>query len=179
MIFNPKKTLILKFIYSIIVFSGVYISFISSNRDNPVRLSYNNAQELYSILPQGWAFFTRNPKEEVLQLYKEDKSNLKLINNSASLSFKDVFGLKRDVRKKSAELAEIIKKIPSEKWETKKSSDKMKNLINLKISDTVINVFNNKLLTGDYIIVRSRRKPWAWSNSSITLPYRCIKIHVK
>lgn len=175
---NPR-TSFLKFLYFIIVFVWVYISFIASNTDNPVHLSYNSAQEIYSFVPQGWAFFTRDPKEEVVQLYMQQDDDLILINKSASLSFKDFFGLKRDVRKKSAELAEILKKIPSRKWSISDDLDKLKNLRSLNTTDTIINVFEEKLLRGNYVIYSSRRKPWAWAKSETKIPYRYIKIYIK
>ncbi len=166
-------------IYVSIVFSGVYISFIVSNRDNPVRLSYTSVQELYSVFPQGWAFFTRNPKEEVLQLYKMEGDKLVLVNNSASLSFKDFFGFKRQTRKVSAELAEIIKKVPTQSWKEHRGGEISEVLKKLVLSDTVSNIFTEKLLSGEYIIYRSKRVPWAWSKSNVKLPYRAVKIYVK
>lgn len=173
--FKNLRTLI----YVSIVFSGVYVSFIVSNRDNPVRLSYTSVQELYSVFPQGWAFFTRNPKEEVLQLYQLDQGKLLLVNNSTSLSFKDFFGFKRRTRKVSAELAEIIKKVPVKSWKEYRGREVSEVLKSLMLSDTVPNVFEEKLLTGEYIVYRSKRVPWAWSKSSVKLPYRAVKIYVK
>lgn len=171
-----------KLIYIVSVFSITYLAFIASNKDNPVRLKYSNAQRIYDFIPQGWAFFTRNPKENVVKLYKlSDRHNLEYINSTTSLSYKDLFGIKRHKRRISAELSEIISNMKKgEKWKEYRNVKVEDVSKEISTSDTITNNFVNPLLErGEYVIYSSKRLPWAWENSKVNLPFKIKKIYIR
>lgn len=169
-----------KTLYILFVFFATYFAFIASNTDNPVRLSYSSAQGIYSFVPQGWAFFTRNPKENVVKFYKVENSQLNHINGTTSLSFKDVFGLKRHKRRISEEFSQIMSNIKKEcKWQEFRGVEINKASKKTMVCDTVINNFKAPLLeNGEYLIYSSRRLPWAWAKSKTDIPYKLRKIHI-
>lgn len=175
------KIKIYKIIYFISVFTITYISFISSNTDNPVSLNYSNVQRIHDFIPQGWAFFTRNPREDVVKLYKIENSRLVYVNNTSSLSFEDLFGIKRHKRHISAELSDIIININKTKeWHEFRNTVFLQAVNTIQTSDTIVNKFKKKLLTsGEYVIYSSRRMPWAWESSAVNLPYKLKKIYIK
>lgn len=167
------------FLLVFIVFAGVYISFIASNRDNPVRLSYKSNQEIYSVFPQGWAFFTRDPKEDVMILYDFQNKKEEAVNKTASLSTESLFGINREGRRISIELAAVVNKIPAKSWITNEERVSMEMLKALPLNDTIENVVPDPILKGTYVIYRAGRKPWAWAKSPTQMPYKCIKIAIQ
>jgi len=171
------KIKIYKVIYVFLIFLATYFAFISSNSDNPVDLGYSNAQRIYDIAPQGWAFFTRDPKERVVRLYKIQKNELIYINKTTSLSSRDIFGVKRDKRWISIELAGIIANVEtSKKWEEFRNTTFHEAAKSLEITDTVKVKKNSLLDEGEYMVCISRRLPWAWAKADVKLPYRAKKI---
>lgn len=175
------KVKIYKSVYLITIFSITYIAFISSNTDNPVHLNYSSAQRIYDFIPQGWAFFTRNPRENVVKLYKVDDHKLVYLNSTTSLSFEDFLGIKRHKRRISAELSEIISNMKkTKKWNEFRNIEVATAVNKIQISDTIENKFKNKLLkSGEYLIFSSKRMPWAWESSNAILPYKLKKIYIK
>jgi len=159
------------------IFLATYFAFISSNTDNPIRLYCLSTQGIYNFVPQGWAFFTRDPKENVLKLYKIQNNELIYINKTASLSFQDAFGIKRNKRGISIELAEIVAGMEtSKKWEGFRDIELSEASKTMKITDTVKVQKKSLLEQGKYIICTSRRLPWAWAKTEVKLPYRAKKI---
>jgi antimicrobial peptide system SdpA family protein len=167
------------FLLVIIVFTGVYISFIASNRDNPVRLSYKSTTEIYSVFPQGWAFFTRDPKEDVLIVYDFQNDKEEAVNETASLSLGNLLGINRKGRRISIELAAVVNKIPAKAWTKERKRMSIEKLKSLPLVDTVENVLPNPILQGTYVIYRANRKPWAWAKSKTQMPYKCIKVAIQ
>lgn len=167
------------FLLVFIVFAGVYISFIASNRDNPVRLSYKSTQEIYSVFPQGWAFFTRDPKEDVLIVYDFQNNNKEAVNKTASLSLENLLGINRKGRRVSIELAAVVNKIPAKAWSPNREKVSLEKLKSLPLKDTVVNVLPDPILKGTYVIYRATRKPWAWATSSTQMPYQCVKVAIQ
>ena len=131
---------------------------------NPLSI-YNSevTSTFQSFLPEGWAFFTRNPKEdEVIIYYKE---NGKWIQNPLTPLSKpgNSFGLNRLVRAQSVEMAMIIPQ-PSEKdWQHCKG-----NFVDCIKKDTtkiieVRNISPMPILKDTIAIVSYSPVPWAWS----------------
>ncbi len=166
-------------IWFLIVGGSISFSFIASNTDNPVRLANSNAQEINSLFPQGWAFFTRDPREEIIRLYEQEEKDYIYLNKSSSLLVADIFGIKRHKRRLSSELAEIIKKIPSKSWMSYENEKLFESMSLLKVTDTLKNEFKNNILKGEKIIYRSKRVPWAWSSSNVKMPYMLAKVYIQ
>jgi antimicrobial peptide system SdpA family protein len=166
-------------LFILVVVAGAYFAFIVSNRDTPVRFSYKSVREYYSIFPQGWAFFTKDPKEPVLKIFRQENGRLVHLNNTASLNLGDALGLKRNKRKMSAELAQTLSKVAATKWTKYEAGNIEEVAVKLPIADTIESKFNHKLLQGEYIFYQSERVPWAWAQSYPKIPFQCIKIFVK
>jgi antimicrobial peptide system SdpA family protein len=166
-------------LFILVIMAGVYFAFTVSNRDTPVRFSYKSVREYYSIFPQGWAFFTRNPREAVLKIYRQENGRLVHLNSTASLSLGDALGLKRHKRKISTEFAQVISRVAASKWTKFDTGDIEEKAKGLPIADTIESRFDQKLLQGEYVFYQSERVPWAWAASNPKMPFQCIKIFVK
>jgi antimicrobial peptide system SdpA family protein len=130
---------------------------LSFNSDNTFNI---DTQTLGQISPQGYAFFTKNPKEPQVYIYKVDKSN-KLKNicpNSSSAEM--YFGLSRKNTRLSYDFTEILSNL--RKWE---SIEKVEKFYLTKLDTFKISRKDMLKHNGKYLIIKEERIPWAWSKS--------------
>ncbi|MRM86663.1 hypothetical protein D1Z98_12280 [Riemerella anatipestifer] len=63
---------------SLFIFSTFSIILISSIPFNPIQYKINFVKQVYTYLPQGWAFFTRDARENQLYIYKINNNKLEI-----------------------------------------------------------------------------------------------------
>lgn len=168
----------------ILIINTLFIFFVFNNSlststpyDNP----YFVKKLTRNLFPEGWGFFTRNPREEMLYFLKNDNDKLiKMINPCSSSEYS--FGLDRNCRSKSAELEVIISQINDSLWVTEDTSILLgkKKIFSIP-KDTVTNFFYYPKITGNILIVKQKRLPWAWSKNrnNLKIPLKYIEIYVK
>jgi len=171
------------FITSLFVFIFfVFSLFFYTIKVNPVKLKTELSQTAFTLLPQGWAFFTRSPREAQVLIYKSDyNKNFKEVNQRHS-SYKNIFGLNRQASKMIAEL-QFIKKEINDTLYTKTEWNYQANNFGL-IPTSVIDVknqFKDPLLCGEYLLVFQKSIPWAWSKNieKIKMPSKIIRIKIE
>jgi antimicrobial peptide system SdpA family protein len=132
------------------------------------------------LVPEGWAFFTRNPREPDIVLYKKIKGQWMHdpINPLSMIS--NWWGLDRRPRAQSTEMAMILHSIPQDLWVSCDSS--IENCLT-NFTDSVILQINNTVprpVLCDTVAVQLLPPvPWAWSkNRNLVMPYRLIYIKV-
>jgi antimicrobial peptide system SdpA family protein len=153
---------------SVILFLGiimisclVFMTGISYVIFNPLTMAYKKQEQVRTLIPQGWAFFTRNPREKSVLWYQKQNDEWVLINSS-SANYKKIFGLSRLSRRQNIELGALMAQLNYAKnW-----VDCKNNLPNACIPDST-NVlkskFTNPLIKGEYILRMVEPVPWAWS----------------
>ena len=170
--------------YSVSIITVVLVSFfvyIYSTRENPILLYNNFNNDVFDVVPQGWAFFTRDPREPQVIIY-EIKNN-KIINmEHRHSSYKRIFGLERDYGKLISELQVIlsnVKKAEFENYHWNYQSEINNTYIPKKIHYCK-NKYNNPLLTKEYLVVFQKAIPWAWLNSidKIKMEAKIIRIKI-
>jgi antimicrobial peptide system SdpA family protein len=150
--------------------------------DNPVKLNVNLDNNLFTFVPQGWAFFTRNPREAQIVIYKRNNMNQFEEINQRHSSFHNFFGLNRRASKIFSELQFIKSKINDTLYEN--SQWNYQENLRSKIPNRVINVRNqmiNPILCGEYIVVYQKFVPWAWTKSlnKIQMPAKIIRLNIE
>lgn len=145
-----------KILYNIIPLIIAFILFISFSSDSAFRY---DSKYLNTFLPQGYAFFTREPKEPNIYVYKiENEGKIKRVINKASLSGEAFLGLNRSNRRTEIEFQYPISKIY--KWHKSiKESEIYIDTIRYKINEI-------NLVQGHYLFVKERRIPWAWAGNN-------------
>lgn len=169
------------FFYPILI-AVLWITFLNyvfiSSLPIPNNTSYKQKATFFNIIPQGWGFFTRDPRENEIYLYT-------IINNSVvkftdtNGSQKNFYGASRKNRLIGIELGLLIPKINKSSWKEMKGG---KLVFNPKIhTDTILNKFSPCNIKGTYFIVEQERIPWAWSRNynNLIMPYKYAKIYVK
>ncbi|BDD06267.1 SdpA family antimicrobial peptide system protein [Aureibacter tunicatorum] len=132
---------------------------ISSFPKSAISMPGNVKYYLNALVPQGWGFFTKSPRENYLTLYEVENDQLIKIplNNS---DIKNYFGLSRMGRSLFMEISIIKSQISESEWS--KGFDKSISLENAyQVNNTD---FLHYLKKGKYVIVEENFIPWNWAN---------------
>lgn len=127
------------------------------------------------LAPQGWAFFTRNPREEQLYVYERENESWKLKTLPNSYFF---LGAGRDMRTQSSEVNDLLANVYNKKWVEFNSPINFYEIEKM----TPIHIKNKLLhptICGDVFIKAVAPKPWAWSkNEKFIMPYKIVRLNV-
>lgn len=177
-----KITRRLKIIFwALVIFSSTMLySIMGSSLQTPFYINKLIKLNISYFLPQGWAFFTRDAREEKVFAFKRQLNGKLTKLSPPSASYIYLFGLNREGRKLSSEYLSLLSQIDRISWiscnydldEIAIQSHKIKP-ISLK-SDTHISK-----CCGEIIFVKTRLKPWAWNKfESIEMPAKFIRLYV-
>ena len=144
----------------------------------PSNESFFKKTVFFNFLPQGWGFFTRDPREDEVILYQiiEDTAiQYTQTNNSRD----NWYGFSRRNRLKLIEAGVIVSQIKDSLWMKMKGGDFI--LDRGIYTDTINSRFKPCNIKGDYFVVKRERIPWAWAKKQeeIIMPYSYVKIYVK
>ncbi|MEM9389998.1 MAG: SdpA family antimicrobial peptide system protein [Bacteroidota bacterium] len=109
--------------------SIVYLVFIflvadSSLGYNPIRLPKSVNSSVFSLIPQGWGFFTRDPREPLIDLYEISETNLNKLTLPNS-SFEYLYGFSRGMRFRASRVGYLTEQISETAWESFENLDKI------------------------------------------------------
>ncbi len=159
----------------------LYLVGLASLPYNPLSLSSSHRFDLISIIPEGWAFFTRNAREDVVYVYKKDENNKWNLISIPGGSSRYLFGLNRKGRAFDAEVGLLLQEVPETKWiESKRSIDYFFEATTVLPVIKVENEVNFPSCTGEVIIQKTPLIPWAWSTlkTKIIMPYKIVELNV-
>jgi antimicrobial peptide system SdpA family protein len=134
---------------------------------------------LRAVLPEGFSFFTRNPREpQVVLLSKSDGAEVDLNNNAPD----NLFGLSRYSRALNLEMSVIWNAVRNETWHSSDSHYDLlstANVPNYVIADS----FPEPFLSGDYYLKVSEPIPWAWAKvfrqQNRAMPFKIVGVTIK
>ena len=157
-----------------------YKVILSSLPYNPFSPEYKEKIRIMTFIPEGWGFFTRNPREPDLHLFIL-KNNRWVKNPNMPISnFRNAMGLSRLPRAQSVEIAMLISKVKENDWKTSEL-----NINNLELKNpsiiTIKELFPYAILKDTLCIVQQAPIPWAWSwnRSVLKMPSKYIVINVR
>ncbi len=173
---QPPSNLISFLLLPLIIGGIGYMAILSSVPFNPISMDYNKSQVIFTFIPQGWGFFTRDARELRTLVYSKQGDELNLVNGSASTA-SELFGLSRESRRENIELGQLISVLPdsiwmncpSKKWQDCESAPYQ-----------IQSPFKNPKFNGEYVLIRTEPVPWAWSSryASIQMPFSICHIDV-
>lgn len=150
----------------IVVFFICYMCFISTfAREGAVRIPFYYKQISKYIIQQGWAFFTKNPRESLYNLYALD-SDGNIINDKIvkpHTHYSNLFGISRKPRRLGFELSAIVSNVRKKHWYSACciSDISLEPQKTVFISNPMI-----KYLEGDYVVVKEESVPWAYFSNN-------------
>jgi antimicrobial peptide system SdpA family protein len=172
------------YLFSFIVFSTFFlffvVVFVSYLPFSPIAFSNKTKSHLQTLLPQGWAFFTRSPKEKTINVYQIKNKSVENINyKSGDIQF--LFGAKKNARMQMFEIGTILNQIPDSLWLKNKGAIKNTNILDTIIPLQIVNRCIFKSVKGLVIIEKIDPLPWAWCNSknTIKMPSEFVYLNVK
>lgn len=150
------------------IFFAIIIGFFLVNFKEESTVTFRN-KTIDMLVPQGFAFFTRNPREPQIYIYKYIKQDsLVIVNKKSSLSLSQRFGLSRTNRRVNIEFNNVLNKILI--WHKDYDLAK-KDIVSININDE-----ESKIIQGKYLFVKEERIPWAWAKNDKLKPKRRYKI---
>jgi antimicrobial peptide system SdpA family protein len=128
----------------------------------PFRLPFVDREQVHAVLPEGWAFFTRSPREPELTSYRlHPDGTWHLATQRSSMSFASALGLNRRDRAQGTELAGIVNPLAAADW-TGCDQAPTACLAEVAVARTLPNRSNHPTLCGDVGLVVQDVLPWAW-----------------
>ena len=151
----------------IIILSFFYFNFLSMQRHSVIPIKSGGKNTIKFFLPQGWGFFTRNPREDKYVLYQVSKNNTLELVTFKSTSSQNLFGLSRKGNRINIEALRIKSLLPNpNKWLN--STRDLHRLNFDSISFNPINYnpkqFDEKKIIqpGKYVFKKYSITPWNW-----------------
>lgn len=154
------------FLVSFIILS-LFSAYIGSN---PLAPGYANAYQLTKIIPEGWGFFTRNPREPVYKFYECDGDSFAQMNLHNN-SFRSLAGLSKINRRYNLELQRLKPLIPDSVYV------EAEDLSSISFNEKNEDIFQIEDIRGmDYHFIEENKvyaisveliKPWLYVNKNI------------
>lgn len=130
---------------------------------------------VHSVLPQGWAFFTKDPKTTMYDIYKREDGHLTKINFKTSEP-ENLFGISRKSIKIKTEVSDIAAKLPDSLWNittNQNDFDRKSRLFHLMI------VGSSSISSGKYLIVSYEPIPFdSLQNENYHQQYKFIQVNL-
>jgi len=147
-----------------LLFSIVLGIFAAYTNANPFSLEYGTSYAMSKMLPQGWGFFTRNPREPMHRFYTCDGEQFSEIglNNS---SLKTFGGSSRYHRRFNLELYRVQSIIPDSLYI--KNNDLACDLHPIHTIEDERGFNYHFVEDGVYAISVENKKPWLYANKNI------------
>jgi antimicrobial peptide system SdpA family protein len=147
---------------------------------NPIHLPLEGALRVRYFAPEGWAFFTRDPREERFKAFVRTRDGVwSDALTSPHSRAANLFGLNRRSTAQGIEIGLLLTEIPEKAWQGCRGeiSD---CLPALAVSNSIQNVSPQPTLCGDVGISAQKPVPWAWSRSrtKIIMPSRLLRLKV-
>lgn len=136
---------------------------------NPSRLA-SRTPPLVALVPEGWGFFTRDPREEDVFIYFKSDSNTWLLLSQWT------FGFDRSGRRTSREGRSLLTQIDAEAAACRK--DHVSCLDDVAPQEKTATTDHVPTLCGDVGFVIQEPIPWAWASADVVMPSRVVRVRV-
>ncbi|MFJ7747459.1 SdpA family antimicrobial peptide system protein [Peribacillus sp. NPDC097295] len=144
--------------------------------NNPIKhLPLSNEIHIYSWFPQGWGFYSKDPRDTTFTIINMQTGELAVQwpNNRVD----NLFGINRKGRSQGIEAGRISSKVTVSDWKEVKG-DPVKELKKMK-SITVDNDSPNPTILGDVGIIFQESTPWNWAkNKDLIMPSKIVRVKV-
>ncbi|RAW03475.1 SdpA family antimicrobial peptide system protein [Pseudochryseolinea flava] len=143
---------------------------------NPVSLPYVPKLIIKTIAPEGWSFFTRNPRENLIYIFQRDSGRQWLQPSHVyNGSMENYFGMSRKARAIGSEYALLFSQ-SAVLWDS--CSTGTFDCIDEQKKFLVRNQLKAPQLCGEYLFVSRAPVPWAWSEHTekIHMPFQYVLV---
>jgi len=146
---------------------------------NPVVLPFEQTSGVRYWAPQGWKFFTRDPREDWILAYERRENGAWRLITTPNATLENLFGIGRRSRARGIELGRLMYGLQKKAWIPCESRAE-DCLENASIAASLDNANNPNAVCGTIGIVLQQQVPWAWAKTrKIPMPSRVIKLKLK
>ncbi|WP_228558196.1 SdpA family antimicrobial peptide system protein [Myxococcus sp. AB056] len=150
---------------------------------NPIHLPFEKHFDMKLILPEGWAFFTRDPREDrTLPYLRTPEGQWVWASNAPNFQLQNAFGINRVSRAQSVELG-ILTNDAAALEQVACNEAPSTCLERAPVAKTLRNKSPRPTMCGELGLVFQRTIPWAWSRTHqdkpITLPSKVLRLNVE
>ncbi|WP_460854497.1 SdpA family antimicrobial peptide system protein [Nocardiopsis coralliicola] len=150
--------------------------------DNVVELPGGDelTAQVQAVAPQGWAFFTRSPREEKLTAWQPEGQSWESAMRAPHAEPGNAFGLDRASRAQPVEAAILSAQVPEDAWTECNSTPLRRCLEQEEAATAVEGAQPEPSLCGRLALVAQEPWPWAWAESSGQgeMPARIVRLDV-
>jgi len=153
----------------------LYLIAVSSLPYNPASIGFFTERNVRVAVPEGWGFFTRNPRETDLTIYVEGAGGWQKSAHMPIASAANLFGLDRLPRAESVEAGMILSEFRDPKdWHSCRGT--LDSCLSLAPVESLRGHWRYPVLRGSVAFVRQEPIPWAWfrSRNQIAMPRSII-----
>jgi antimicrobial peptide system SdpA family protein len=132
------------------------------------------------LLPEGWAFFSRDPREKVDYFYEETEAGELRPGHVADLKGAGSLLGNRSHRVRGIELGIVAAQIPRQAWVScRKEISKCLDIYPRQSANISVKMYRPSYC-GSAVIQRTKRPPWAWrrSRNRIRMPSQVARIQI-
>jgi len=148
----------------------VALAWLGAVQDSALAASHGEmTTNAVALLPQGWAFFTRDPREERVTAWIRRGDGWEVVDQRGS-SLSAFMGLRRSASVLGVELGTLAAKLPEERWvaaaDPRNPTATGATLPPMEVRDDSV----APRLCGDLVLSKAEPVPWAWSRSRTPVP---------
>ncbi|MFP2904935.1 SdpA family antimicrobial peptide system protein [Pyxidicoccus sp. 3LFB2] len=150
---------------------------------NPIQLPFEDRINMRLVLPEGWAFFTRDPREDrMLPYVRATDGQWAWASQTPNFQPKNAFGIDRAARAQGVEMGLLMEQA-REYARQACEEDPRRCLERASPGKPLRNRSPNPTLCGQVGFVFQRAVPWAWSRTSqgkpIIMPSKVLRLEVE
>ena len=112
---GPRLIVTLSALWLVVALYSVHAVLPTNVLDLPFRQSV--VEPVHAVLPQGWAFFTKSPRDPILTAYEfDEQGQAHRVPEISSPDYRNLFGVNRRGRAIGTELAHLLDMVPPDRW---------------------------------------------------------------
>jgi antimicrobial peptide system SdpA family protein len=148
--------------------------------DGAVRLPYAKPLNMALWLPQGWGFFTRDPREDRTWIFVRVNGAWKSAYLAPHARLSNLLGLDRASRGQGVEMGTFLKWMNGKSW-ARCHSRPTECLESIPVRAQLDNKYPHPTLCGTIGLVQQKPVPWGWSRSPtpVVMPSAVVKLEVR
>jgi len=133
------------------------------------------------FMPEGWAFFTKSPRDErLLPFVRTSNGSWIYANRGPNAEARNLFGISRSSRAQGPEMGLLISKVPVSAWRNC-AGDAKPCLDSSPVAFAGQSPSATPVLCGTVGLVLQEPLPWAWfaARDRVNLPSRVARLEIR
>jgi antimicrobial peptide system SdpA family protein len=169
--------LLMAFFWSVVVVYALH----AAMPFNPIKLPLEDRLNIRVLLPEGFGFFTRNPRESRLSFYRRSDRGWETASVGPSQKVTYAFGWVRAVRAQNIEAGLLLQELPRPSRWKRCQQDPITCLSSAPTSEAIANPSPAPTLCGEIAFVEQESLPWAWASrgAKVNMPSRVIRTTIR